>query len=614
MRKHHFSFTVIAVIVLISLSASFIVAEVTINNKGFAKKPTVVEFPGGPPPSPPAGIDLGKHDAIAVAWVAVSGGAFKGYMKDGCFNISSMDPVNVEGNTTIYQPDNADQKLKDHEEGHDDLNRFEYDRNAVKKLTAIMDGFDKMKFCDADPQKALKAAEAERDKRFRAAEQAIINQMNVLGKVYDSNEYTAHNHNDMDPGDAVEDIKKHVKELEAKKDTPASGAVGRAVPAPKFPVNPLFQCSDPVAFIRFRNNWKGAIMWEPPEGMQVNPLPSDNLFGRLLIIIDKLLPLGKKDKEKDPKDDFSDAMVVFADVADSNEVYMEAGIFQITLAESDRPEYAYMLHGVLDVLPKTINNAVGSDWLGVMETAALNGQTCGFWVYFDEPLMDEDGQFIDDNAMVPAEMIFAPVEAEPGTVSNNFDEYPDTAALMAEWMPASAAVELTDDTLQGPGAMLVNYDTLGAPMAEVSHVFPIPQDWLAAGKTHLELWMNTDPNAPDVLGNLTVSITAGAMYPIKLVDGPFDVHVEMGDDGYAAVSIPLEILYSQGAALHDVSAISLTIEEDPLDGGAVSSFLVDEIRLADAPLEPIPEADLDDDFKVTITDFAIFAEQWLEGV
>lgn len=591
-------------------------AAVSVVNNGFQSSPTIVTFPPPPPPPTlPPGITLGKEKALAVAWVAVKGGLVKTSYKNGCLTIKSMGSVKVEGKTTIYQPTDATTHLKDHELGHDKLNRFEFERNAVKKVKAKMKGFDKKKFCASTKKAAWAKLRAERKKRFEEAEQAILDQMDALNEAFDSEEYTDHGQNTSPTADsAVASIKARADEIIKKKKAAKAGTAGIPVGPPPVPLDPLLICSDPNAFIQFRKAQAGAIRWNPPKGIWVAPKVNfDALFGMLKVFLKNLTPVGKMD---DHKDHFSDSTAVFFNAFDSNEIYMKAGIYQITLEESNDPEYAFMLHGVLDVWGATINNAIGSDWLTVMETAATEDQTCGFWAYFDEPLLDEDGQFIGDDTLVNAKIFFAPVEPEPDTVQNNFDDYANTAELQTEWMPLSATVELTDDTLEGAGAMRVDYNTTIGP-AEVFHMFPVPQNWETSDKTHLELWLNTDPNEPDVVGNLTVKINTGGMeYSIKVEinDEPFEgVHTEIAEDGYAAVSIPLQLLSNLGVILNDIHGITLSIEEDPIDGGAISSFFVDEIRLADAPLEPIPTADLDEDFKVTLSDFAILATQWLDG-
>jgi hypothetical protein len=315
----------------------------------------------------------------------------------------------------------------------------------------------------------------------------------------------------------------------------------------------------------------------------------------------------------DYRQHFSDATATFVNINDPNEVYFNSGILEITLEPSNNPSYTYMLHGVWDIWLEDLNGLPASDWLTEIQAAVTEDKICGFWVYFDDPLLDADGQMIADDASVPCEIVFGPIDPEPipGVIQNDFDDYPDTATLQTEWPATNAIVELTDDTAQGAGAMAVEYDTTTGP-AEIEHVYPAPQDWLAPGMTHLELWLKTDPNEPDILENLSVSVITGGGAPIIDVLADPDVHTEIGDESYAAISIPLDTLTLHGATLGDVTGIRLMLAPDQ-GVGAVSSFSVDDIRLAEKPVDWIPTADLDEDFKVTLSDFAIFAEQWLDG-
>ena len=597
--------TALALLAVLCCSAN---AEINIVNNGWQNPPTIETFPAG---SPPPGVPIGNDEAYAKPKVTITGGQLKGTYssKTGCLTITSVGDISISGGTTIYEPDNVTPDLHDHEMGHDKLNRFEFDRNAVKKLKAAMEGFEDMEFCAATSNAAMAKASAEKKRRFAKAKKALYQQMQVLGDLYDSKEYTDHNENaSPTPDEAVEDIKNRVSGKKNEKKPAKAGSNEKPAAPPAIPPDPMKICSDPAAFKRGQ---EGAILWDPFPPVNPQNL-GDALRNILKVIITEMAPVGKME---DHSQHFSDATAIFCNISDPNEIYMESAIFEITLEDSDKPGFSQMLHGVLDVWVADVNNVVGSAWLTEMEMAAVEGQTCGFWVYFNDPLLDENGQMITDDATVPCEIYFAPVDLDPvpGAIQDNFDSYSDTTALQAEWLAINGSLELTTNTAQGAGAMLFNYDTTGGP-DEVSHMYPVPQDWLAPGMTHLELWLSTDPNEANVLENLTVMVNAGGtIYPVELLGGPDDFHAEISDEGYAAVSIPLDTLTSAGAMLNNVQGIGISIEPDPVEGGAVSSFMIDEIRLAEKPVDPIPDADLDEDFKVMLSDFAIFAEQWLDG-
>jgi hypothetical protein len=598
----------VAVIFLSVFVCGTVCAGKIVNN-GWGSPTTTYFDPGSPPP----GIPVDDDGAYAQPRVSITGGLISGtYGKDGCLRIDSMDDISISGYTRIYESNPPDDDLHNHELGHDKLNRFEFERNAEKKLKDAMKGFEKMKFCAANSKAALNKAKAERNRRFAQAKLALYKQMQTLGDLYDSKDYTDHNESTtMTADEAVEKIKERVSKVEKKKDGLQAGSQQKPPAAPAIPVNPMLLCSDPGAFRRFQEAQAGAIMFDPIGGMPVNPQNlADALRGALKVTTTSLVPVGKRD---DYRQYFSDGVMTFCHLADANEIFMQAGVYQVTLEPSDRPGWSQMLHGVLDVWTAGVDNTIGSLWLETMVQTADQDRTSGFWMYFNEPLFDADGVFIADDAIVPCEVFFAPIDVLPGITQEDFEDYADTGQLMSQWMPVNAMLELTDQTAQGLGAMQFMYDTTGLNLfAEAQHQYMVPQDWIMSGRQYLQLWLQTDPNEPDVLENLYVKVfAAGIEQTVPVTDSPFDVHVEMAEDGYAAVSIPLTAF---GMPLNAVERLSIGIEKDPLTGGAVSSFLIDEIHLADKPAEAPPSADLDEDFKVTLSDVAILASQWLAGI
>lgn len=576
---------------------------VNVVNGGYTEPPPIVTYPAGNPPTPPVPDDI-EEGAYAFTQIGIVGGRISGKYENGCLRITGMTDITVTGQTTLYEPNDITPDLHEHEVGHHKLSKYEFNRMAVKKLKAALKDFENINFCAPTAKAALALANAEKQRRVIRARDAIYEQMEELNIMYDDEKYTDHNENeDMTPDEAVEKVKEDVDKKRKQKNSPRAGA--KAKPAPVPPPQPS---GPPVVsdMAAYKRGQEGAILWDPGPG--INPWPDDVLHNFLKVLISRLVHIGKMD---DHKDHFSDATATFVNIADSNEVYFNSGILEITLEPSNNPSYTYMLHGVWDIWLEDLNGLPASEWLTEIQAAVTEDKICGFWVYFDDPLLDADGQMIADDASVPCEIVFGPIDPEPipGVIQNDFDDYPDTATLQTEWMAMNAVVELTDDTAQGAGAMLFEYDTTGGP-AEVTHMYPATQDWLVPGMTNLELWLNTDPNEPDVLENLTVLVFTGAgAFGVDVLGDP-QVHAEIAEDGYAAVSIPFDALSS--ANLSDVQGVGLMLLPDQ-SVGAISSFMIDEIRLAEKPADWIPSADLDEDFKVTLSDFAILAAQWLDG-
>jgi hypothetical protein len=591
--------------VFASLAVIFTPAVEAVNvvNGGYTEPPPIVTYPAGNPPTPPVPDDI-EEGAYAFTQIGIVGGRISGKYENGCLRITGMTDITVTGQTTLYEPNDITPDLHDHEVGHHKLSKYEFNRMAVKKLKAALKDFENINFCAPTAKAALALANAEKQRRVIRARDAIYEQMEELNIMYDDEKYTDGNDNeDMTPDEAVEKVKVDIEKKRKQKKTKRAGDKAKPAPLPPpVPSGPPI-VSDMAAYKRGQ---EGAILWDPGPG--INPWPGDVLHNLIKVIISNLVHIGKMD---DYRQHFSDATATFVNINDPNEVYFNSGILEITLEPSNNPSYTYMLHGVWDIWLEDLNGLPASDWLTEIQAAVTEDKICGFWVYFDDPLLDADGQMIADDASVPCEIVFGPIDPEPipGVIQENFDAYPDTATLQAEWPATNAIVELTDDTAQGAGAMLFEYDTTGGP-AEATHMYPATQDWLAPGMTNLELWLNTDPNEPDVLENLTVLVFTGAgAFGVDVLGDP-QVHAEITDDGYAAVSIPFDALSS--ANLNDVQGVGLMLLPDQAVG-AVSSFMIDEIRLAEKPADWIPTADLDEDFKVTMSDFAIFAEQWLDG-
>ena len=153
--------------------------------------PVVEEFdPDNPPTDPP--IAEGE-DADAMPRVDWEGGANNGTWNSATntYTVTTLGDITLSGHTDIRVPNNATEELREHENGHDRLNKHEYEQRAKRKMEDAFRRFVGSSFVgegetDADRQEdaRTKAAE-ERDKRANRATDGILKQMDTLNGKYD---------------------------------------------------------------------------------------------------------------------------------------------------------------------------------------------------------------------------------------------------------------------------------------------------------------------------------------------------------------------------------------------------------------------------------------------
>jgi hypothetical protein len=106
--------------------------------------PTTETFPPEKPPG-----DLAEGEAAdATPFAAVIGAGHLGAWDaaTNTYTVNKVGDIDVSGHTRIRLPTDADDTLKGHEQGHDDLNKSEYDKNAKRKVDEAFKGFNGMKF------------------------------------------------------------------------------------------------------------------------------------------------------------------------------------------------------------------------------------------------------------------------------------------------------------------------------------------------------------------------------------------------------------------------------------------------------------------------------------
>lgn len=347
--------------------------------------PTVTEFP---PNNTPADLDP-KEAADTKANVKVEGGAFNGSFDGTKLTITSVGEVTVSGTTKIRRPNNADQTLKDHENGHDDLIKGEYNRTAKKKAEDAMRGFKGMMFVgegntrDERKASATAKAEAERNARLKKAEKGIFDQIDTLNKKYD----------DLTKHGTSQTVNTSQGKQMAKKELGLASAAGSNPFIPDSN-SALAGTADPPR-----------VTFDPDTGLLTfdfsgSPLdfssagPGDPILGSI-ISLSPLQLIGPQ--ENGTIHLATSELNVSKDGSDVLHGYLvEAAYMPSTL-----PGFAGMIQGYLDVPPAFtgagINNTIGSGFLSDYQAQfddEVSAKRSTLWFYTDQMLFDNSGNIL----------------------------------------------------------------------------------------------------------------------------------------------------------------------------------------------------------------------------
>ena len=365
--------------------------------------PTTTTFDPTHPPS-----DLHRGEAAdTTSEVGVQGGPY-GESFDGnkTVTIKNVGQVTTDISNTIRLPTDANDPLKQHEQGHADLNSFDYTAKAQQKVQDAYRGFVGMTFTGAGttPEErqadALKQADAERDRRNDAAAKGIQSQLDTLGKKYD--DLTTHGtSNTVNTAQGQDMAKKELKLASAAGQSsfrPGSGpgVAGTADP-PSVSYHPT---SSLLSFSSGRVDFSGSGM-------------TDSLLGAS-ITVSSMVSIGLQ----------SNGTIHLGDaelnIQKNGQLLLHGYLIEAAYMSSSVPGFAAMIQASLDIPPDFtgtgINNSVGSPVLATLKDYIGTGDRLPmFWFYINQPLFDANGQ----SATLSSEgvMKFGIPVAEPSTAT-----------------------------------------------------------------------------------------------------------------------------------------------------------------------------------------------------
>jgi len=345
-------------------------------------QPTVETFDHNNPPP-----DLKPGEAADASFdVGVNGAAY-GYSFDGTtITVTSVGAVTVTGTTTIRLPDNANQTLKDHENGHHALSKDEYDRTAKKKGEDAVRGFKGMKFTgEGDtPEKrkesALAKADAERDRRLNRATNSISDQSDTLNKKYD--DLTKHGTSDK--------INTQQGINMAKKERDKAPAAGGNALQPK---KPIAGTNDPP-LVRYDSITDKLHFELPSPLIFTNSGASDAILGAY-VSIDPLQVIGVQ--ENGSMHLGTSEMKVTKDGI----TVLHGYLWEMAYMPSSMDSFAGMIQGYLDIPPaftgEGIINDIGSifldDYQKILDTET-DFLKSTFWFFTDQGIFDNSGYIL----------------------------------------------------------------------------------------------------------------------------------------------------------------------------------------------------------------------------
>jgi hypothetical protein len=350
--------------------------------------PTVKTFP---PNNPPPDLDP-KENAKTKANVKVEGGAFNASFDGTNLTITSVGEVTVSGTTEIMlptaaePPSDADKNLKDHEYGHDDLAKEEYNRSAKKKAEDAMRGFKGSKFKGEGKtpterrDSALAKATADRDARKQRAQNGIFDQMNCLNTKYD-------------------DLTNHGKEGTtaggkegAKKERDQAKNAGTFLPIP-----------DPRGALAATTG--GVVSYDPLTGLlafelSTSPIavtsggPLDPILGASV----SLSPIQLIGVQTNGTMHLATSEI---NIMQMESIVLHGYLWELAYTPSSLPGFAGMIQGYLDIPPTFtgagIDNVIGSGFLTQYQALLDDPDTVRrstFWFFTDQALFDTAGNVL----------------------------------------------------------------------------------------------------------------------------------------------------------------------------------------------------------------------------
>ena len=403
-RRRWVPWAALITLALLTAPAAVATAGVIVSPWG---PPSTTEFP---PESPPP--DLGDEDADAQPALGWSGGAVGGTWNpaDSTFTVGSLGDITLSGHTNIRVPSDADSALRAHENGHDQLNKHEYDQNAKKKVEDALRGFTGMKFkgegaTDAARRAdALAKAEAERNRRMDRALAAIAQQMDALGAAYD-------------------DLTDHGRSDTVNTTEGVAQAIAQHALAPPAGLNPLEPDESKASCGVPSGDW--AFFDEIAQRLHVaglglineTSLPMDPIVGRGAVHVEPFVFIGP---QENGTVHLSDTYLQIVDMATGDSL-LNGYLVEAAYMPANVPGFAGMIQAYLVILPPWahgIENTIGSPFLAGMQAADDTGELTMVWLYSVAPLFDLLGTCLIPPEGVPLALTLGVAASQPGAVGD----------------------------------------------------------------------------------------------------------------------------------------------------------------------------------------------------
>jgi hypothetical protein len=304
--------------------------------------------------------------------------------------------VTVSGTDTIRiaepsnPPTSVEKALLEHENGHAELDRNEFQRDAQAKTLQIFNGVRSIEFKGTGDTKqaALDAAtaslKAEIDRRAELVANAISSQAKVLGDMYD--DLTDHGKNDKGP---IDSAKKGVDAALAKRDSAASAGSTSNSPDPQ---KPHGSTSPDPATISY-DAGLGAFTFGGNTTLQYGGDSLDPILGRGVVEVNPMLLIGLQDNGTYHLADTE--MSIFDE--QTGDRLLKAYLLGLAYMPSSLPGFAGMIEGSLGILPAftgNTDNFLDSPLLSGLQAAADAGEPTEFWFYTSSPRFDADGNLL----------------------------------------------------------------------------------------------------------------------------------------------------------------------------------------------------------------------------
>lgn len=576
-------------------SGSCLAMEISVTSWG---EPNIVYFSWLNPPG-----DLKEYGGDATGIYKVDGDYTNlCNQQEGLFKAGNLK-LKLSGHTEIRLALGSSQSLKDHELGHDKLNKFEYEKYAKKKLAYIFQNFEKLrkippgKTCE-DMRKYI---QEEYDYLVEKFLKGIKKQADQLSKWYDAPTMTDHGSAQSPTADeAVEKVKKKREEADKKREQ-----AGQA------PFPGLAPGRQQVTFMCQPMDMNDVLIFDQQHYavMVQNGNPADTLTGELMAI-DDIIVLGPDDNGTIR---CADTYIEIENPAEPNWPYLLAAVEDIRLRENSFPAGAYAVQGYLKVW--MVENTIGSEFLDYVQAASDANEYLSFWMYFDEQLYDQEGSLLLNEIPFNAEIFIGVAQRAETSFVDNFESY-DPGNLGTVWTAVGGGFA---EPAPGMGrfdsqAMALEYMLNSAEMVSVMGMFVPPMDLSDPDRKSFDIWMDPGTDA-EILDEFVIILSGPGGMPQAIYESagfnPYPTSVITSTDNtWVCYSIDARN-FSDAIDMAMIEQVIIEFHNSRPDSLA-GTLYIDDIGVNNAREIKRPEADISGDYEVGLPDLAIMARTWLK--